>query len=126
VVEYTARNNYVPESVPTDVPLALGDIEIVSAEVSLDGEVVGSVEFDPNPVPAGEAAIGGVEIPGSVTGYLGLTVTWTAPTVDGGGVSTTPDAILDGTCAAPAETTTTTSAPAVQADAVVAAPTFTG
>jgi hypothetical protein len=125
-VNYTATNNYLPQPGPADVPAAIGDIEIISADVTLDGEAIGPAEFSPNPVPAGDTASAYIKaLPGTATGNLELTVTWTAPTVEDGGVESIT-AYLDGTCGVPAETTTTTQAPAVKADAVAGAPAFTG
>jgi hypothetical protein len=123
VVEYVAENLVDPEPILTAVPAAFGDIDITSAPITLNGDVVGAGNFDPNPVPAGGSATDGGTIPGAITGSLVLTVNWTASTIEDSGTEVVT-LTLDDTCHAPV--TTTTQGPAVQAEAVAVTPAFTG
>jgi hypothetical protein len=126
VIDYTAENLVEPQVVPASasVPAAYGDIDITSAPITLDGAPVGSASFSPNPVPALGTATDGGSLPGSFTGTLGLTVNWTSSSIEDSG-SEVVDLALDTTCAAPV-TTTTSRAPAVEAEAVAVSPAFTG
>ena len=121
IVAYEATNTSTID-IPASVPAALGDIDITSQVISLDGSPVGSTDLQPNPVPMGETATDGGPIPGSVTGTLTLTVQWASSDTEDSGTEVV-NLTLDDSCAAPA-TTTTTQAPAVQAVAVT--PAFTG
>lgn len=122
-VDYTIHNDL---TIPTidSVPAAARDVNIDSA--TLSGAADGNPTFSPNPIPAqGDSTASGF-VEGTATGVLTLTVDWTVPDFEAEG-STAFDLTLDGTCVAPATTSTSTSttqAPAVEAVAVN--PAFTG
>ena len=129
-INYNLHNNIAPEVIVGAIPAAFGDVTVDSAVVSLDGTDISPTFFDPNPVPAGGDATTGGAMPGDVAGTFTIVVDWTAPSVEDSGTATL-DLTLDGTCVAPVvepttPTTPTTQGPAVQAEAVAVAPSFTG
>ena len=119
-IDYTIHNDLQPPQIVGSVPAAVNDVSIDSAEVT--GAVSGSPPFTPNPVAAGEDSFSDTGVfDGSTAGLVTLTVGWSVSSLEDSGTATY-DLTLDGTCVAPA--TTTTAAPAVQAVAVT--PSFTG
>ncbi len=120
-VEYSATNTSEINIIGS-TPAAIGDIDLGSQVLTLNGQPAGTTDLLPNPVAMGATATDGGPVPGTVTGTLTLTVQWSNADTDSTGTEVF-DLVLDDSCHAPA-TTTTTGAPAVQAVAVT--PSFTG
>lgn len=125
VFDYEATNTS-QIGIPANVPAALGDIEITSQAVTLDGAPGGATNLVPNPVAVGQTATFHAEVPAAgVVGTVVTTIEWFSVDADDGGTEVVT-LVLDDSCHAPASTTTTTTAPAVQAEAVAVTPSFTG
>ena len=126
VISYNLHNNIDPQVIVGSAPAAFGDVDVTSAFVSLNGTTLAPAVFSPNPVPAAGDATTSGELPGDTVGTFTMSLDWDAATVPDSGTATL-DLLLDSSCGGPVSTTTsTTQAPAVQAEAVAVSPAFTG